>query len=260
MIRLAQFSDVHFGDENVAAVEAATRMVCDDPPDMTIVTGDITRFAEVNELEAARDWLARLPTPLLVTPGNHDAPYLAWFDRIFRPFARYEQIIGPAWAQTHLDDQVAVRGLNTARGAQPRMNWSKGQISREQAREAVSWFAGAPSDRLRVVALHHPLTEMIGGPMTGKVWGGTDAARDFSEAGVDIVLSGHVHAPFALPYPFTDQRTYAIGCGTLSVRERGVPAGFNLIDVDDREIHVRAQAWSGSHFEAYRTWSLDRRR
>ncbi|MBA4793548.1 metallophosphoesterase [Phenylobacterium sp.] len=260
MIRLVQFSDVHFGDENAAAVEAATRMVCDDPPDMTIVTGDVTRFAEVHELEAARDWLARLPTPLMVTPGNHDAPYLAWFDRLFRPFARYERIIGPAWSQTHLDERVAVHGLNTARGAQPRMNWSKGQISRDQARQAVSWFAGAPSDRFRVVALHHPLTEMIGGPMTGKVWGGTDAARDFSEAGVDIVISGHVHAPFALPYPFADERTYAIGCGTLSVRERGVPAGFNIIEVDDREIRVRAQAWSGSHFEAYRTWSLDRRR
>ena len=131
---------------------------------------------------------------------------------------------------------------------------------RDQARQAVSWFAGAPSDRFRGGALHHPLTGMIGGPMTGKVWGGTDAARDFSEAGVDIVISGHVHAPFALPYPFADERTYAIGCGTLSVRERGVPAGFNIIEVDDREIRVRAQAWSGSHFEAYRTWSLDRRR
>ena len=212
------------------------------------------------ETPSTSDVRCTVPTPLMVTPGNHDAPYLAWFDRLFRPFARYERILGPAWSQTHLDERVAVHGLNTARGAQPRMNWSKGQISRDQARQAVSWFAGAPSDRFRVVALHHPLTEMIGGPMTGKVWGGTDAARDFSEAGVDIVISGHVHAPFALPYPFADERTYAIGCGTLSVRERGVPAGFNIIEVDDREIRVRAQAWSGSHFEAYRTWSLDRRR
>jgi predicted phosphodiesterase len=76
---------------------------------------------------------------------------------------------------------------------------------------------------------------------------------------VDLVLSGHVHAPFALPYPFADERTYAVGCGTLSVRERGVPASFNMIEVDPDAIRVKALTWSGAQFEAYRTWSLDRR-
>ncbi|MFT4934673.1 MAG: 3',5'-cyclic AMP phosphodiesterase CpdA [Pseudoalteromonas distincta] len=259
MIRIAQLSDVHFGDENLPAVEAATSLLQADPPDLILITGDITRFAEVAELEAARDWLERLPRPWLVTPGNHDAPYLAWYERIFTPFARYERIIGPAWSQSHLDDQIAVAGVNTARGAQWRLNWSKGQISRDQVRTAVSFLDAAPADRVRLVALHHPLTEMIAGPMTAKVWGGVDAARAFSEARVDMVLSGHVHAPFALPYPFADERTYAVGCGTLSVRERGVPASFNMIEVDPDAIRVKALTWSGGQFEAYRTWSLDRR-
>jgi hypothetical protein len=101
---------------------------------------------------------------------------------------------------------------------------------------------------------------MIAVPMTARVWGGADAARAFSESRVDLVLSGHVHAPFALPYPFADARTYAVGCGTLSVRERGVAASFNLIEADAEAIRVKALAWSGQRFEAYRTWSLDRRR
>ncbi len=260
MIRIAQLSDIHFGDENLTALEAATTLLQDDPPDLILITGDITRFAEVAELEAARAWLERLPRPWLVTPGNHDAPYLAWLERIFAPFSRFEQIIGPAWRQSHLDDQLAVAGINTARGAQWRLNWSKGQISRDQVRTAISFLDAAPADRLRLVALHHPLTEMIAGPMTARVWGGADAARTFSESGVDLVLSGHVHAPFALPYPFADARTYAVGCGTLSVRERGVAASFNLIEADAEAIRVKALAWSGQRFEAYRTWSLDRRR
>lgn len=259
MIRIAQLSDIHFGDENLPAVEAATALLQADPPDLILITGDITRYAKVAELEAARDWLQRLPCPWLVTPGNHDAPYLAWHERIFTPFARYEKIIGPAWSQSHLDDRVVVAGVNTARGAQWRLNWSKGQISRDQVRQAVSLLDSAPADRLRLVALHHPLTEMIAGPMTAKVWGGVDAARAFSEARVDLVLSGHVHAPFALPYPFADERTYAVGCGTLSVRERGVAASFNMIEADAEAIRVKALTWSGRDFEAYRTWSLDRR-
>lgn len=260
MIRIAQISDVHFGDENLKAVEVATADLQASPPDLILITGDITRFAEEDELRAAKTWMERLPQPLLVTPGNHDAPYLQWFDRIFRPFARYEKIIGPAWRQEHLDGQLAVRGLNTARGAQFRLNWSKGQIDAGQVEEAIGFFDAAPADRVRLVALHHPLTEMIGGPMTAKVWGGDQAARRFANARVDLVLSGHIHAPFALPYPFGDEHTYAVGCGTLSVRERGVPASYNMIEIDEAEIRVRALAWNGSSYESYRTWALNRRR
>ena len=50
-----------------------------------------------------------------------------------------------------------------------------------------------------------------------------------------------------------------MGAGTLSTRERGVPAGFNIVEIGEREVHVAAQGWTGSHFETLRTWSLDRR-
>jgi predicted phosphodiesterase len=76
---------------------------------------------------------------------------------------------------------------------------------------------------------------------------------------VDLVLSGHIHAPFAWPYPFGDGRTYAVGAGTLSVRERGVPASFNEVEIEGAAIRIAALGWTGSHFEPYRTWSLDRR-
>jgi len=257
--RLAHISDIHFGGENAPATAALAARLRDDPVDLTIVTGDLTRFGEIVEFAAAAAWLESLPGPRLVTPGNHDAPYLAWAERIFTPFARYERAIGPVWTQSYLSPAVAVRGLNTARGAQPRLNWSKGQIARRQVDDAAQWLATAPSAALRIVACHHPLTEMIGGPMTARVWGGTRAARQFAEAGVDLILSGHIHAPFAFPLPFTDERTHAVGAGTLSLRERGVPPGFNLIEFDDAAVRVVAMSWTGSHFETYRTWSLDRR-
>jgi hypothetical protein len=88
------------------------------------------------------------------------------------------------------------------------------------------------------VVCHHPLIEMLGGPMTAKVHGGTAAAQAFSQAGVDLVLTGHIHAPFVHPYPFADGCTQAVGSGTLSVRERGVPPSFNVIEVDDVDIRI----------------------
>jgi len=258
-VRLAHLSDIHFGGENPAAVAAAGDYVNSGDFDLTVISGDLTRYGEIREFEAAADWLSGLKGPRLVTPGNHDAPYIAWIERLGFPFRRFEAAIGPAAAQTHLGSGFAVRGLNTARGVQPRLNWSKGQIARAQARAAAAWFETAPADCVRVVVCHHPLIEMLGGPMTARVWGGQAAARAFAEAKVDLVLSGHIHAPFTWPYPFGDGRTYAAGAGTLSVRERGTPASFNVVDIEGAAIRIAALGWTGSHFEPYRTWSLDRR-
>ena len=258
-MRIAHLSDIHFGGENVEAVGAVRDWLAAERLDLVVVSGDLTRFGEKGEFASAAAWLKQLPEPQLVTPGNHDAPYLAWYDRLFTPFARYERAIGRARFQTHLAPGLAVYGLNTARGVQPRANWSKGQISQNQVEEALAWLAAVPAECLRIVVCHHPLTEMIGGPMTGKVWHGEAAAKAFAEAGVDLVLSGHIHAPFTWPYGYGDGKTYAAGCGTLSVRERGVPPGFNIIETDDAEMRVTALAWTGSKFEPQRTWSLTRR-
>ncbi len=259
MIRLAHLSDIHFGGENVEAVAGAARMLREGDFDLTIISGDLTQFGEIGEFEAAAAWIKTLPGPVLVTPGNHDAPYIAWFERFFSPFGRFERLIGRVEGQTHVSPGLSVFGVNTARGVQPRANWSKGQISRSQTERARQWLSAATEGHLKVLVCHHPLAEMIGGPMTARVWGGEAAAKALSESGVDLVLSGHIHAPFAWPYPFADGKTYAAGAGTLSVRERGVPAGFNIVEADEREIHVKAQAWKGSHYETSRTWSLDRR-
>jgi len=258
-LRLAHLSDIHFGGENAAATAGALAVLQAEAFDLVVVSGDLTRFGEVEEFTSAAAWLAAIEQPKLVTPGNHDAPYLAWAERVVAPFRRYERLIGPAEIQTHLSAGLAVRGLNTARGAQPRLNWSKGQVSRRQVRAAVDWFDEAPGEAVRIVVCHHPLTEMIGGPMTGRVWNGEAAARDFAEARVDLVLSGHIHAPFTWPYAFGDGRTYAVGAGTLSQRERGVPPGFNVLDIERAAIRVAALSWTGSHYEPHRTWSLDRR-
>jgi predicted phosphodiesterase len=79
------------------------------------------------------------------------------------------------------------------------------------------------------------------------------------DARVDLVLSGHVHAPFVWPYPDGDGKTYAVGAGTLSVRERGVSPSFNLIETDADQIRITALGWSGSTYAPTHSWAIDRR-
>ena len=259
MIRIVHLSDIHFGGENVAAVRASVGFVNRGGFDVAVVSGDLTRFGEIEEFRAAEAWLNALSPPRLVCPGNHDAPYLAWWERFFRPFGRFTRFVGPARVQTFDAPGLAMFGLNTARGVQPRPDWSKGSISPDQIAEASAWFAAQPAGGLRVLVCHHPLIEMVDGPMTAETWRGEAAARAFAEDGVDLVLSGHVHAPFVGAYPYADRRTYAVGAGTLSVRERGVPPSLNTLEVFDREVRVTAHDWTGERFAPTRSWSLERR-
>jgi 3',5'-cyclic AMP phosphodiesterase CpdA len=258
-MRIAQLTDIHFGDENADAVKGVLDHLAADPPDAVVLTGDLTRQGDEAEFAAAKAWANALPGHVIVVPGNHDTPYYNPYWRVVAPWRRFRKWFGHTRPRYHGADFSLV-GVNTARGVQFRANWSKGAIASSQTREALDALSSAPSGHLRVVALHHPLVEMLGGPMTGKVHGGEAAAKTFAEGGVDLVLSGHLHAPFALTYPHGDGRTLAVGGSTLSIRERGVPPGLNMIESDGECIRVTALAWTGSHFEAWRTWAFDRRR
>lgn len=258
-MRIAHLSDIHFGCEHAAAVAGVKAWIEAERPELTVVTGDITRAGAPEEFAAAKAWMEALPHPPLLTPGNHDVPYYSLAGRLFDPWTRYQRAFGPARDHSLTLPGFKLAAVNTARGAQPRANWSKGQISPGQIRRTAEAIAAAGPETFRIVACHHPLMEMTGGPMTGKVWNGRAAAEAFAHAGADLVMTGHVHAPFALAFPFGDGRTYAVGASTLSVRERGAPIGFNCIEIDEKAIAVTAMAWTGSHYEPWRSWRVDRR-
>ncbi|MFZ0268668.1 metallophosphoesterase family protein [Caulobacter sp.] len=261
-MKLVQVSDIHFGGEHKLAVEAAVERIQAERPDLVIAAGDLTKDGKVGEFDAVQAWLDRLPRPHLVTPGNHDTPFAGpreVLTRLVAPWRRYESRFGERMNGEWGDPRATIVTLNSARAFQLRANWSKGAVSRRQVRDVCAGLEQAAPDALKIVVCHHPLIEMIGGPMTAKVHGGTAAAQAFSQAGVDLVLTGHIHAPFVHPYPFADGCTQAVGSGTLSVRERGVPPSFNLIEVDDVDIRITALAFERTRFVTWRTWSVPRR-
>jgi 3',5'-cyclic AMP phosphodiesterase CpdA len=255
ILRIAHLSDIHFGGEDAAAVEAAIGVVANFAPTLTVVSGDVTLNGLPREFRAARAWLARLPQPQLVTPGNHDTPYWNLILRALTPFARYRRYIGRAEVSRFDAPGLSARSLNSARGAQPRPNWSKGAISTKRLQQ-LDW--GEPT-ALKVFTCHHPLIDIPGAPVTGGVHRGAAAAELLADAGVELVLTGHVHNPFVLPLPGSEPGCYAVGAGTLSLRTRGTPAGFSTIVVDEARIEVTALGWTGACFETVEAWVLTRR-
>lgn len=260
MGRVLQFSDVHFGVEHKRAVAAALDYAHAAPSDLILITGDITQKGYPDEFAAAGAWIKAMPTPRFVIVGNHDVPYWDVAARLFWPWKAFETATGhPAHDGEFVSDEVMVRGVTTARGWQARPNWSKGVIDLDQTRRAAEALRHAPIGALRILACHHPLIEMIGAPMTGEVKRGDKAALIFAEAGVDLIATGHVHVPFALGIDLSDRCSYAIGCGTLSHRERGAPPSFNEIVWDRHSITVNAIAWTGERLECSQSWTLPRR-
>ncbi len=257
LIRLAHLSDIHFGGENVDATEAAIGMVESFAPHLVVVTGDLTLNGLPKEFAAARVWLSRLPRPLLVTPGNHDTPYWNLPLRAIAPFDRYRRFIGAPEQAEFVSGSLSAHAINTARGAQPRLNWAQGAINLRRIAGVTARFAEEEA-ALKVFACHHPLIDLEGAPVTGGVRRGAAAARLLAQAGVDLILTGHVHNPFALILPGELGRTYAIGAGTLSLRTRGTPQSFTTIEAGAETVTVTAMGWTGAQFEPYRAWPLPR--
>ena len=258
-LRIVHLTDIHFGVEDPTAVEAALLMAHELSPTLTVITGDITLAGRPDEVRAARACLDRLPRPMLVTPGNHDTPYYNLALRSIQPFHRWRRFIGPDDAAEFEGPGLVVCAVNTARGAQPRLNWAQGAINLT-AIEGVATRFGRAGDCLRVFACHHPLIDVEGAPVSGGVHRGDAATRALCEADVDLILTGHLHNPFARPLPYGGGCSYVAGAGTLSLRTRGVPASFSVIEATGEAITVTAQAWTGSHFEPFRNWAFPRRR
>ena len=255
-LRLAHLSDLHFGGEAIDAVEAAPEALAAFKPSLTLITGDVTLSGRNSEFRSAAAWLARLPGPRLVTPGNHDTPYWDLLQRLTAPFDRYVRHIGPVEASTFDGPGLVARTLNSARGVQARWNWSRGALAMDRLRR-IDWRSPSPAP-LRLFACHHPLLHLAGAPVEGGGANARDVLAHLAATGVELILSGHEHMPFVRRLPGGPTVGWAVGAGTLSRRLRGSPPGFTTVLVEPAAFEITALAWTGERFEPWRTWRASR--
>jgi len=228
-VQLFHVSDLHFGQEDRAALDWFAGEVASQRPDAVICTGDLTMRGTTREFAQAAEWLRSLAAPVSIEAGNHDMPYY-WemFTRLRRPFKRFEAMR----AGVHIDlavDGVALVSLQTVTPAQRRLNWSKGRVRQAGLDAALAGLAQAQGAGLRLVACHHPLVD-ADTKSSGSTRGGREALAELARAGAHAVLSGHVHDAFDMMVESAGGPIRLIGAGTLSQRIRATRPGYNLLE------------------------------
>lgn len=258
MTAIAHLSDLHFGAQRPMVREALLHALTVDPPDVVVISGDLTQNAAQREFAEGRAFLDRLRQPSLIVPGNHDIVGHRLIERFMRPYQRWRRFVTeglePEWA----DDIVAIRGVNSARPFGPYLNWSRGQFSLAQI--AAMDRTGADRRSL-VVASHHPVA-----------WG-DDAGRDYDlvtrgEAMLSrlarqphsIMLLGHRHRSHTSLWNAAGGEREARGqmtsrpgdvlivhAGTAcSDRLRGEANSWNRLDVGGDGVSVETRTFDGA--------------
>jgi 3',5'-cyclic AMP phosphodiesterase CpdA len=247
---IAHLSDLHFGRHDETAAERLLADISETKPDIVVVTGDLTQRARHRQFAAARAFIEKLPRPVIVVPGNHDVPLYDIIERFLGRLARYRRYISAELQPLFADNEIALLGLNTARSA----TFANGRISRKQAAAVKAVFSEVPADRLRVLAIHHPLATPRAAGNSAPVGGAAMAVDAITEAGVRLVLSGHYHRACSGDLAGSDLVAKGsilfVHAGTaISTRLRGETNSYNLLHIEPTAVTCTVRRFGGEDFE-----------
>ena len=249
MRTIAHLSDLHFGRHDEAVAESLLFDIREAHPNIVTITGDLTQRARHRQFAAARAFLARLPRPILVVPGNHDVPFYDITERFLGRLARYRRYICAELQPFFADQEIALLGLSTARSA----TFANGRISYRQAAAIRRVFADVPPGRLRMLAIHHPLVAPSSEREAAVVGRAPMALEAIAEAGVRVVLSGHYHRAFSAELPGSEivaaRSLLFVHAGTaISTRLRNEPNSYNLLHIDGAHVSCTVRSWRDDSF------------
>jgi 3',5'-cyclic AMP phosphodiesterase CpdA len=244
MRTIVHLSDLHFGRLLPETVEPCLAAVRALEPHLVVISGDLTQRARKSQYAQAKSFLATLPRPQLVLPGNHDVPAYNLYRRLLQPLDRYKRIISRDLSPRFIDDEIAVFGVNTARS----MVIKGGRINPEQLEFVEAQVQSLTDSQVRIVVTHHPL-DLPAGLEGVRLVGGAEAAMQvFARCRIDLFLAGHLHLVF---YGSTERYGipgYAVPIlqagTTISSRARGEPNSFFAHRIERDEIRTETHQWN----------------
>ena len=221
---IAHLSDLHCGSpyfvENL--LQRAIMEINDLTPDVVVCSGDLTTFGYKQEYRQAREYLERLVCPDVITiPGNHDSRNVG--------HVHFESLIGPRSTVLHKGGISFV----AVDSSEPDLDY--GVVGRGRYGWIEEQFA-PPAD-FRVFILHHHLLPIPGtGRERNVVHDAGDALEVLQRAGVNLVLSGHKHVPYA----WRLEDLFVVNAGTVSsMRLRGnTRPCYNVVEIAADEVAV----------------------
>lgn len=223
-LTLAHVSDIHCGDPHFVPdlMERAIAEINDLDPDIVVCSGDLTTFGFKEEFARARGYLDRFTCEaLVVIPGNHDSRNVG--------YVHFEELIGARRTVVRKEGVTVVAVDST----EPDLD--NGHIGRGSYSWIEQQFA-EPSE-LRIFVLHHHLLPIPGtGRERNVVYDAGDAIECLQRAGVQLVLSGHKHVPYAWKL----EDLFVVNTGTVStLRLRGnTRPCYNVVQVEGSHVAV----------------------
>jgi Icc protein len=227
-MKIAQISDIHCGEVHFVPglMERAINEINDLEPDIVVCSGDLTAMGFKHEYALAKEYLDRLRCEsVVVIPGNHDSRNVGYI--------HFEQLFSRRNHVLRLGSVTIVAVDST----EPDLD--HGQIGRGRYAWIEESFA-APAD-LRVFVCHHHLLPV---PGTGRerniIYDAGDTIECLQRSGVNLVLSGHKHVPYA----WRLENLFIVNAGTVSsLRLRGNSRPcYNVIE------------FSGTHVDVWRRY------
>lgn len=249
MTTIVHLSDFHFGREIPEVAAALVEDVAAQQPELVAFSGDQTQRAFDGQFRAARAYLDRFPTPWISIPGNHDFPLYNVIARAIAPLKGYRTHIAAETEPSYRTERIALVSIDTSR----HYNWKDGAVSATQLSRMKRELATAPASACRMVMMHHPCFVPPEFPVHNRVDNADACLTAMSQAGVEVVLAGHMHAGFVVmtdPEP-PDRPVHLIlsQAGTaISDRRRSQPNSYNVIRIDDAEITIGIRMWGAAGF------------
>jgi 3',5'-cyclic AMP phosphodiesterase CpdA len=195
----------------------------DYEPTAVVVSGDLTDAGYRQEFKEAAEYVARFRCAnLMVIPGNHDSRNVGYI--------HFERLFGERYSVIEFEEAVMV-GVDSS---EPDLN--DGRVGREHYDFIHESFANV-GDRLKIFVVHHHLIPI---PGTGRerniIFDAGDVLELLADTGVDLVLSGHKHVPYAWKL----ENMFIVNAGTTSTtRLRGnTRPCYNVIEIEGNRVKV----------------------
>jgi len=191
-------------------------------PDVVVCSGDLTNFGFQQEYGEAKAYLDQIECErLVVIPGNHDSRNVG--------YVHFEELFGERNQVLRQDGVTVVAADST----EPDLD--HGVIGRGRYKWIAEQFA-EPAD-FRIFVLHHHLLPVPGtGRERNVVYDAGDVLEVLQHCGVNLVLSGHKHVPYA----WRLENLFVVNAGTVSsLRLRGKTRPcYNLVEIENRHVSV----------------------
>lgn len=243
---LIHLSDTHFGTEMLPVQTALIDLLNQSPPDLILLTGDITQRATPAQFAMAARFIQQLPQcPLLAVPGNHDISSHNLWERFIQPYAAFNAVFGSELEPSFENEQLLLVCVNSTR----RYRQKDGEINATQIDAVEARLRATPNDKLKILATHHPFDVVLRRDHKNRIHNAHEALKRWASVGLDLVMGGHIHYPFFAPlhgrYHTLTRQVWIAQAGTaISRRIRdGKPNSFNRLVVGTTLAETRLERW-----------------